>query len=261
MTDGEDLEGSAFEAAQAAAKADGIKIYTVGVGTAAGDLIPLPPEQGGGFVKDETGAFVRSRLDEQGLKAIAGATGGFYVPLGTQAEGLELIFQNVLGSIAKHDLASRQQKIYIERYQWPLAASLAMLLGSLAIGSRRRSRAPLRALAAAPPGNLAAGALAWQPCTRLRIDPKEPVVEYNTGTAAYRAGQFPQAAQSFQQSISHSPSDDPKRLAVQEDAYYNLGNTLYRSGQKTERTLSSGDSAEMERCREGLRNGAANARG
>jgi Ca-activated chloride channel homolog len=236
VTDGEDLEGSAFATAQAAAKADGIKIYTVGVGTAAGDLIPIPPEHGGGFVKDETGAFVRSRLDEQGLKAIAGATGGFYVPLGTQAEGLELIFQSVLGSIAKHDLASRQQKIYIERYQWPLAVSLALLLSSLLIGSRRRSRAPLKALAAAPPGILLLALWLGTVHADSILESKAPVVEYNAGTAAYRAGQFPQAAQSFQQSITNSPSDDPKRLAVQEDAYYDLGNTLYRSGQKTEQT-------------------------
>jgi Ca-activated chloride channel family protein len=236
VTDGEDLEGSAFETAQAAAKSNGIKIFTVGVGTAAGDLIPIPPEQGGGFVKDETGAFVRSRLDEQGLKAIAGATGGFYVPLGTQAEGLELIFENVLGSIAKHDLASRQKKIYIERYQWPLAASLAMLLSSLLIGSRRRSRAPLRGLAAAPLGILLLAPWLSTGHADSILDSKGPVVEYNAGTVAYRAGQFPQAAQSFEQSITHSPSGDPKRLAVQEDAYYNLGNTLYRSGQKTEQT-------------------------
>jgi Ca-activated chloride channel family protein len=236
VTDGEDLEGSAFEAAQAAAKADGIRIFTVGVGTAAGDLIPIPPEQGGGFVKDETGAFVRSRLDEQGLKAIAGATGGFYVPLGTQAEGLELIFQNVLGSIAKHNLASRQKKIYIERYQWPLAASFALLLSSLVIGSRRRSRAALKALAAAPLGVMLLALCFRSVHADSILASKAPVVEYNAGTAAYRAGQFPQAAQSFQQSITHSPSNDPKRLAVQEDAYYNLGNTLYRSGQKTEQT-------------------------
>jgi Ca-activated chloride channel family protein len=236
VSDGEDLEGSAFAAAEAAAKADSIKIYTVGVGTAAGDLIPIPPDQGGGFVKDETGAFVRSRLDEQGLKAIAGATGGFYVPLGIQAEGLELIFQAVLGSIAKHDLASRQQKIYIERYQWPLAASLALLLSSLLVGSRRRSRAPLGALAAAPLGILALALWLRAAHAAPVVDSKGAVVEYNAGTAAYRAGQFPQAAQSFQQSITHSPSEDLRRLAIQQDAYYNLGNTLYRSGQSTERT-------------------------
>ncbi len=236
VTDGEDLEGSAFETAQAAAKGDGLKIFTVGVGTAAGDLIPIAPGQGGGFVKDDSGAFVKSRLDETALKAIAGATGGFYVPLGTQGEGLELIFQTVLGSIAKHELASRRQKIYIERFQWPLAASLAMLLSSLAVGSRRRGRAAIRASAAVAV-SMVAIAVTLQPAHADSIgESKQPVLEYNAGTAAYRAGQFPQAAQSFQQSISHVPSGDPKQLAVQEDAYYNLGNTLYRSGQKTEQT-------------------------
>ena len=237
VTDGEDLEGSAFDAAQAAAKADNLKIYTVGVGTATGDLIPVPAEQGGGFVKDESGAFVKSRLDEQELKAIAGATGGFYVPLGTQAEGLELIFQTVLGSIAKHDLASRQQKIYIERFQWPLAGSLAMLLSSLLMGTRRRSKAPASASVAAAAAILLAMALLLPPARADSIlDPKTPVLEYNAGTNAYRAGRFPEAAQSFQQSITHVLSDDPKRLAIQEDAYYNLGNTLYRAGQKTEQS-------------------------
>ena len=47
LTDGEDLEGSAVDAAKAAAQA-GLKIYTLGVGTANGDLIPLPAESGGG---------------------------------------------------------------------------------------------------------------------------------------------------------------------------------------------------------------------
>jgi Ca-activated chloride channel homolog len=63
---------------------------------------------------------------------------------------------------------------------------------------------------------------------------KEPVLQFNSGAAAYRAGRFPQAAQAFEQSINRAPSSDPKRLAVQEDAYYNLGNALYRTGQKSE---------------------------
>jgi Ca-activated chloride channel family protein len=252
ITDGEDLEGNAVEAARSASQSDGLKIYTVGVGTAAGDLIPIPQAQGGGFVKDESGAFVKSRLDESALKAIAAATGGFYVPLGTQAEGLETIFNTVLGSIAKHDLASRQQKIYTERYQWPLAGSLAMLLASLLIGTRRRHavRVSATSQAAALAGLALMMAARVQPAPAADanaqgtsssnaapvLDSKRPVLEYNAGTAAYRAGQFPQAAQSFQQSISHAPSSDLKRLAVQEDAYYNLGNTLYRAGQKTEQS-------------------------
>jgi Ca-activated chloride channel family protein len=242
VTDGEDLEGSALESAQAAAKEDGLKIYTVGVGSASGDLIPIPPEQGGGFVKDESGAFVKSRLDETGLKAIAVATGGFYVPLGTQGEGLETIFTRVLGPLAKHDLASRQQKIYTQRYQWPLAGSLLALLLSLMIGNRRRIRAaPLPQAGATQRGaaGIAATALLSLACLAAPHAGHADVpgtTEFNAGTTAYKAGKFPQAAQAFQQSINHAPSSDPRRLAAQEDAYYNLGNTLYRTGQTTEKS-------------------------
>src|SRR6202162_5396622 len=71
VTDGEDLEGSALATAEAPKRQDGLKIFAVGVGTASGELIPVPREQGGGFVKDETGSYVKSRLDESALKAIA----------------------------------------------------------------------------------------------------------------------------------------------------------------------------------------------
>jgi len=51
VTDGEDLEGDALGTAKAAFLQDGLKIYTVGVGSANGDLIPLPADQGGGFLE------------------------------------------------------------------------------------------------------------------------------------------------------------------------------------------------------------------
>jgi Ca-activated chloride channel family protein len=270
LTDGEDLEGDALVAAKAAAK-DGLKIYTVGVGSANGDLIPIPAEQGGGFVKDETGQFVKSHLDEAGLKAIAGATGGLYAPLGAQGQGLEAIYQQGLAPLAKHDLASRRQKVYTERFQWPLAASLALLLSSMLIGTRRRvarkSEAP--AVEIARPQFLAhsaavmLGVLLFNPFGQAHASPataetayqkgdfataereyaaaaqhntNKPDLLFNVGTAAYKAGQFPQAAEAFQKSLGGEPSADPKRLAAQEDAYYNLGDTLYRTGQKTEQS-------------------------
>ncbi len=274
VTDGEDLEGDALIAAQAAARQDSLKIYTIGVGTAQGDLIPVSADRGSGFVKDDSGAFVKSRLDEDALKAIAAATGGLYAPLGAQGQGFDTIYQARLAPLLKHDLASRQQRVYIERYQWPLAASLTLLLLSQLIGNRRRLRARQRAPASE--SRTAAGAtllsafalpalalllLAFSAAGPARAstttadeaykrgdfvtaakeyadaakrDPKKPTLQYNAGTAAYRAGQFPQAAQAFQESINRSPSGDVKRLADQEDAYYNLGNTLYRTGQKTE---------------------------
>jgi Ca-activated chloride channel family protein len=241
VTDGEELEGSALLAAQTAAKDQGLKIFTVGVGTAAGDLIPIPPSQGGGFVKDDTGAFVRSRLDEPALKAIAAATGGFYVPLAAREDGSQSVVDAVR-SLAKHDLSSRQQKIYTPRYQWPLAASLALLSSSLLVGSRRwrLSRRPAAAGAVALSSLMLFVVLPTGPTRSADQAPatpsataQNPIVDFNTGTAAYRAGQLSRAEQAFQQSIALAPSGDSQRLADQQDAYYNLGNTLYRAGEKS----------------------------
>jgi Ca-activated chloride channel homolog len=274
VTDGEDLEGDALLAAKAAVNQDGLKIYTIGVGTPNGDLIPVTGGQASAFVKDESGNFVKSRLDEAALKAIAAATGGLYAPLGTQGEGFESIYDKGLAPMLKHDIASRQQKIYTQRFQWPLAGSLAALLLSLLIGNRRRIRvrrptqAPLPSASMAKAANSSAIATigvasllvvsqpvhasttsaqdAYQKGDFARAardyaaaaerNPGTPALQFNRGTAAYRAGQFPQAAQAFQESITRAPSSDPKRLSDQQDAYYNLGNTLYRSGQQTEKS-------------------------
>jgi len=269
VTDGEDLQGNALDAAKAAAHRDGLKIYTVGVGTASGDLIPLPSDQGGGFLKDAEGRLVKSRLDEPALKAIAAATGGLYEPLGAEGQGLTVIYNEALAPLVKHDLAARQQRVYIERYQWPLAAALVLLLMSTLIGTRRRlssresagtarwpSRDAARTLAVAATvamlllpihfarasagsaekayekGDYAAAERDY--AAAAKSHPDKPILEFNAGAAAYKAGQFPRAAQAFQGSLKGGQSADTRRLAEQEDTYYNLGNSLYRIGQKTE---------------------------
>jgi Ca-activated chloride channel family protein len=240
VTDGEELEGSALADAQAAHRQFGLKIFTLGVGTASGDLIPIPSDQGGGFVKDENGAPVKSRLDESALKAIATAGGGRYAALGAQEEGLLDITHAILGAATKHDLVYRQQRVYIERYQWPLAASLMLLIASLLMGTRRSTRAK-----AAAPCVVVAASLAVLLVFTLRFrsaaadtapDAKPPVANYDSGAAAYRAGQYSQATQAFDQSIKRAPSSERQRLADQEDAYYNLGNSLYRAGQTLEKS-------------------------
>ena len=245
VTDGENLEGDALAAAKEAAEREGLKIYTVGIGTSEGELIPLPPDLGGGFVKDETGAFVKSHLDETGLRAIASATGGAYVHLAGEGENFDAFLRTVFGAVSKHDLVYRQQRIYTQRYQWPLAASLVMLLVSLVVGTRRlghrRTAAVAHAVALSMPLGLMIVPLRSQSADQTepvssRADAKTPLVEYNAGTVAYRAGRFAQATQAFKQSIDTAPASDAKRLADQEDAYYNLGNALYRAGQQFEKS-------------------------
>jgi len=268
VTDGEDLAGNALVAAKAAAQQDGLKIYTVGVGTPNGDLIALPADQGGGYVKDPAGNLVKSRLDESGLKAIAAATGGSYAPLGAEGEGLEAIYQQALAPLVKHDLASSQHRVYTQRYQWPLAAALGMLLASVLLGTRRRipgkypaayveptgrpvvvGGAALSALMLLLPVHLAYASTASAKlayvkgdyiraerdyAAALQHDPNAPALQFNLGTAAYKGGHFEEAAQAFQASVGALQTANDKRLAEQEDAYYDLGNTMYRTGQKAE---------------------------
>ena len=230
VSDGEELEGTALAAAKSAAKDGGMRIYTIGVGTAAGELIPLP-ERRAGFVTDEHGAVVKSRLDEKSLQAIAAAAGGNYAALGGQAQGVQGIIDDLRGA-AKHDLAYRRQKIYTQRFQWPLAAALAMLLGSLVVPTRRMGRVVATAalLFLLWPGENQA----QQSVPGAAPTAGEPLRQYNAGTSAYKDGKFPQAEQNFQRSIK-GLSSEAQRLADQEDAYYNLGNTLYRTGQQSEK--------------------------
>ena len=75
ITDGESHEGD-LDAAIAHAKERGVRIFTVGIGTPEGELIPGAT---GGFVKDRQGQVVKSRLDEATLERIAVDTGGVYL--------------------------------------------------------------------------------------------------------------------------------------------------------------------------------------
>ncbi len=75
FTDGEELSGDAVKSAKAAADS-GVRIFTIGVGTQEGSLIPISSDDGGtAFVKDSKGQVVKSRLDETRLREVAEADG------------------------------------------------------------------------------------------------------------------------------------------------------------------------------------------
>jgi Ca-activated chloride channel family protein len=278
LTDGEDLEGKALEAARDAAK-NGLKVFTVGVGSASGELIPAPDGKGGTqFVKDASGQFAKSKLDESMLKQIAEAAGGIYQPLGQQAQGLETLYRDGLSKFTKHDITSRMRKVYLERFQWPLAFGLLCLVLEPLIGIRKRRATAERDVSSAPRTatgksavkvaafNRARPSAPWAAAAALAFlalpsfahasaggaekayakgefekaaqeyqraaekDPKKPELQFNHGAAAYKAGQHETAAEAFARAMKTD------NVPLQQDNYYNLGNTQYRLGQKTEKS-------------------------
>jgi Ca-activated chloride channel family protein len=255
FTDGEELSGDAVKTAKAAADG-GARIFTVGVGTQQGSLIPVTVEGGNAFVKDAKGQVVKSRLDENRLREIAEATGGFYLHLENGPATMHQLVTDGIGKMKAGDIDVRLSRRPIERYEWPLGAGLAALAVSLLIGDRKRARA-------AAPGPSRSPKKAMTAATALLLLSLQHTFGSAPGLDAYRGGQFEEAYQKFQDTLKAHPQtgaadklefdtgaaayklqDYGKALesfsqallspdkGLQEKSHYNLGNTLYQRGDK-----------------------------
>jgi Ca-activated chloride channel family protein len=134
ITDGENHEKDAIEVARKA-KEQGVRIYTIGIGTPEG----APIEIDGEFVKDENGEMVVSKLGEQMLEEIAAVTDAAYVRATKQSIGLEEIVKSI-NDMEKAELTTLRYEEYNEQYQWLVAVALALLLLEGVILPRRNPR-------------------------------------------------------------------------------------------------------------------------
>ncbi|MCM8781937.1 MAG: VWA domain-containing protein [Candidatus Omnitrophica bacterium] len=138
ITDGEDHEGDPVKAAELAQK-EGIKIFCIGIGTKEGELIPVTDESGNKvFLKDRSGAVVKSRLDETTLQKIALATGASYVRASAKEFGLDLIYKEKLSEMEKKELETKMAKQYEERFQLPLGIAFLLLALEFILSDRRK---------------------------------------------------------------------------------------------------------------------------
>jgi len=241
MTDGEDLEEDSISAARD--QNGTIRIFTVGLGSTDGSLIPLPGSHGDAqFVKDENGEIVKSRLDEERLRKIAETTGGFYVHLLSGPAEMKQIATEGLGKMNEKDIDIKMSRRPIERYQWPLAAGIALIAGAMLIGERKRlaRRATVSAAAAltmllpraaeAKNSGLDAydrqdyGDAQEQFSNQLKRLPDSQGLQFDLGAAAYKSGDYGKALEAFAKAVTST--DQPMREAAE----YNLGNTLYQRG-------------------------------
>lgn len=139
VTDGEETVGDPLEAARTAAAA-GVRVYAIGLGSVAGEPIPVADAAGdGGYKRDREGQVVVSRLDEETLRAVAEATGGRYY----RATALEREVQEIAAAVAgaeDRDLEGRLHTRFAERYQPFLLVGLILLAVEAILTDRRRSR-------------------------------------------------------------------------------------------------------------------------
>jgi len=140
LTDGEDHEGGALEAAEEA-RQEGIKIYTVGIGNPEGEPIPILDRTGKqvGFRKDQNGEVIVTKLDDITLQKISLATGGkFYHATAGEIE-LDRIFDEI-SAMEKKELEGTLVTRYDDRYQWPLLAAMLLMIGEFFLPERKRPK-------------------------------------------------------------------------------------------------------------------------
>ena len=167
--------------------------------------------------------------------------------------------------------ASTAHRVYLERFQWPLLAALCCFLAEFFIGTRKRMRraaeAPMSRNAirfANRRPKFAARTAAAALILAMFAWPGFVQASPQSAERAYKKGDYTAAEQQYQAAVAKAPATaeldfnlgwpvtrrrcstrPPKRckkslktdqLSLQQETYYNLGNTQYRMGQKTEKT-------------------------
>ncbi len=212
ITDGENHEGGAVEAA-AAAKDAGMRVYVLGVGSSKGAPIPIPGT--GDYMKDNTGNTVMSALNEQMCKELAQAGGGAYIHVENNSAAQEQL-DNELDKLSKKETTATLYSEFDEQFQAFGLLALLLLILEICIldrrnpllknislfGKKKRTAAMLLLL-------LAATTASAQMTDRQYI---------RQGNKQFRSGDYANAEVSYRKAI--------EKNAKNPQAAFNLGNAL-----------------------------------
>ncbi len=124
ITDGEDNEGGAVEAAKAAVEA-GIRVYILGIGDPAGAPIPIPGTSQ--YIIDEEGNTVVSKLNEEMCREIARAGNGSYIFVDNSSSAQQKLSEQ-LDKLAKSKIESQIYSEYDEQFQGFVILGIVFLI-------------------------------------------------------------------------------------------------------------------------------------
>ena len=212
ITDGENHEGGAVEAASAAKDA-GMRVYVLGVGSSKGSPIPIPGTDD--YMKDNTGNTVMSALNEQMCKELAQAGGGAYIHVENNSAAQDQL-DNELDKLSKKETTATLYSEFDEQFQaFGLLALLLLVLEICVLdrrnpllknislfGKKKRAAAMLCLL-------LVAASASAQMTDRQYI---------RQGNKQFRSGDYANAEVSYRKAI--------EKNAKNPQAVFNLGNAL-----------------------------------
>ncbi len=242
VTDGESGEGN-LEAAIEALREEQLPVFAVGVGTTRGGPVPADsseaPEP---YHRDHLGRVIESRLEEGDLRTAAAATGGAYARW-DRGEELNAL-KTALGRVPPRALAARKTSERADRYQWPLAVMLVLLVWGETRGlSSRVKRGIFSQALGKTAGMTALALLSCSPAQRgerLYHQARYPEayevfrrglerdssarLAFDAGAALYRLERYDEAVSAFRHAARASE--------IRQRSLYNLGNALVRAAEE-----------------------------
>ena len=123
ITDGENHEGGATEAAKAAAE-KGMSVYVMGVGSPEGSPIPTGRND---FRRDKEGNVIVTKLNEKMCQEIAAAGNGVYIRI-DNTNNAQKILQKEIDKLAKADIETAVYSEYDEQFQAVAWIAFVLLL-------------------------------------------------------------------------------------------------------------------------------------
>lgn len=209
ITDGEDHEGGAVEAAEAAKK-NGMRVYVLGVGSTQGAPIPVPGT--GNYMQDNTGNTVMSALNEDMCKQVAQAGGGAYIHVENNSAAQEQLDKE-LDKLAKKETSTAVYSEFDEQFQAFGVLALLLLILEICIFDRRN---PLLKHVSLFGKRKVAVMLLF--LTALSVTAQTDRQYIRQGNKQFRMGDYPNAEVSYRKAIEQNPKNP--------QASFNLGNAL-----------------------------------
>ena len=209
ITDGEDHEGGAIQAAESAKDKD-MRVYVLGVGSVNG--APIPISGTGDYMKDRTGNTVMSALNEEMCKQVAQAGGGAYIHVENNSAAQQQL-DNELDKLAKKETSTAVYSEFDEQFQAVGILAILLLIIEICILDRR---SPLmkRVSLFGKRKNVAVILVLAALSATAQTDRQY----IRQGNKQFRSGDYPNAEVSYRKAIEKNPKNP--------QAVFNLGNAL-----------------------------------
>ena len=231
ITDGEDHEGGALEAAKAAKEA-GMRVYVLGVGSPKGAPIPIPGT--GDYMKDNTGNTVMSALNEEMCRQVAQAGGGAYIHVENNSAAQDQL-DNELDKLAKKETTSTVYSEFDEQFQAVAILALLLIILEICIFDRRNPLLKRLSLFGSKKKSAATVALLFIALTASAQTDRQYIRE---GNKQFRMGDYAKAEVSYRKAVEKNPKNP--------QAAYNLGNALMAQKKDSAAVQQFEQSAKME---------------